>query len=590
MSAQEPPISESSGSMGNEPVPLSPKPPPPPPRATLPPVRPPTSAPLRFIAVEAEAPADSTAPEVSNETQGTPTTRGTQPALGLGAQVPVAVSSRSRWKNEPSRVIIRVRDRAIQDESSGDKDSNRSDLDLEPVRRDMPAWLVSMIIHLLVLLILALLTSPVGQGISRIVLEFGEATDAESVELAEFALDSSDAAIDAEAFDSDAPVNLNMQELFESTANENPMELLEIEIGDGPTVDTSQPMFGGRTGAMKQALLAMFGGDETTVEAVERGLRWLARQQRPNGSWSLVGPYDDGAVSENDIAATAMALLAFLGDGQTHVSGEYTQVVNQGLRWLVKQQNRKGKFTGKGRGDEVAYAQAQAMIAVCEAYGMTKESWLKVPAQLSVDYAAWAQSSKGGWRYQPRFDADLSVTGWYVMGLVSAKSAGLEGTQSPLEGARYYLDAVESYDGAAYGYQQGRAPSAPMTAEGLLCRQYMGWPRTDNAMDEGVSTLLAEAPLQANDMNVYYWYYGTQVMHHFGGSPWERWNAEMKPTLTKMQVKRGNESGSWAPQADDWGRHAGRLYTTCMCLYCLEVYYRHMPLYKDAAKNTAIEG
>ena len=28
-------------------------------------------------------------------------------------------------------------------------------------------------------------------------------------------------------------------------------------------------------------------------------------------------------------------------------------------------------------------------------------------------------------------------------------------------------------------------------------------------------------------------------------------------------------------------RVAGRLYATCMVLYCLEVYYRHMPIYES---------
>ena len=51
--------------------------------------------------------------------------------------------------------------------------------------------------------------------------------------------------------------------------------------------------------------------------------------------------------------------------------------------------------------------------------------------------------------------------------------------------------------------------------------------------------------------------------------------------LAEAQVKSGKESGSWAPQKDSWGLTHGRLYTTCLSIYCLEVYYRHMPLYKS---------
>ena len=88
-----------------------------------------------------------------------------------------------------------------------------------------------------------------------------------------------------------------------------------------------------------------------------------------------------------------------------------------------------------------------------------------------------------------------------------------------------------------------------------------------------------------SDRDVYYWYYATQVLHHYGGSPWRRWNEVMRVELPKAQVKEGREDGSWAPQMDRWGRNSGRLYTTCMSLYCLEVYYRHMPLYRADGKQ-----
>jgi hypothetical protein len=88
-----------------------------------------------------------------------------------------------------------------------------------------------------------------------------------------------------------------------------------------------------------------------------------------------------------------------------------------------------------------------------------------------------------------------------------------------------------------------------------------------------------------SDRDVYYWYYATQVLHHYGGSPWRRWNEVMRVELPKAQVKEGREDGSWAPQMDRWGRNSGRLYTTSISLYCLEVYFRHMPLYHADGKQ-----
>ncbi len=69
-------------------------------------------------------------------------------------------------------------------------------------------------------------------------------------------------------------------------------------------------------------------------------------------------------------------------------------------------------------------------------------------------------------------------------------------------------------------------------------------------------------------------------MHNMEGEPWNKWNKVMRQTLPKYQEKTGKEAGSWNPASDRWGQHGGRLFTTCLCTYMLEVYYRHLPIYK----------
>jgi hypothetical protein len=232
------------------------------------------------------------------------------------------------------------------------------------------------------------------------------------------------------------------------------------------------------------------------------------------------------------------------------------------------------------------YAHGQATIALCELYGMTKDSLVRQTAQRAVDFASEAQSPEGGWRYVPRRDSDLSVTGWFVMALVSAKSAGLRLRGGEFEKAWSYLNSIQHDEGATYGYQALRPPSSSMTAEGLVSRMYMGWALNNPNLALGVETLLEQAPFSYQERNFYYWYYGTQVMHHYGGTAWDRWNYAMRAQLPAAQVKSGKEAGSWAPQGDVWGDNIGRLYTTCMGIYCLEVYYRHMPLYTNPWNKT----
>jgi hypothetical protein len=55
----------------------------------------------------------------------------------------------------------------------------------------------------------------------------------------------------------------------------------------------------------------------------------------------------------------------------------------------------------------------------------------------------------------------------------------------------------------------------------------------------------------------------------------------MNKEVPAAQTREGPESGSWSPAGDRWESFAGRLYTTCLSTYMLEVYYRHLPIYKQ---------
>lgn len=346
------------------------------------------------------------------------------------------------------------------------------------------------------------------------------------------------------------------------------------------------PMFRGRSGPERQQLLEVYGGTPETEKAVEQGLRWLSQQQQADGAWSLNGPYNGIASHENRTAATAMALIAFLGAGYTDRDGDYKQNINSGIRWLVDQQDEQGFFARKEVPHHRAYTQALASIAVAELYAMTGEPTLEQPAQLAIRYAEESQGPDGGWRYSPRSSGDMSVTGWYVMTLQSGLAAGLKLDQPRIEKTMDFLDTVQADGGAGYGYIPTRKATAGMTAEGLLCRQYLGWPRDHEALGRGVARLANEWKFDPQGMDVYYWFHATQVLRHCAGSPWLTWNELMREELPAMQVKSGREAGSWEPKQDRWGKESGgRLFTTCFAIYCLEVYYRHKPLYDEVEGN-----
>lgn len=355
------------------------------------------------------------------------------------------------------------------------------------------------------------------------------------------------------------------------------------------------------------------GGSEATERAVEMGLDFLARHQFPDGHWSLdrtpassVGSADWGPGQMNaDTAGTGLSLLAFLGAGYTHREEKYRTVVRNGIDWLIANQQADGRLFNE-QTDQTLYGRMYghgiATIALCEAYGMTKDPELRGPAQRAVQFILDAQHpTQGGWRYEPRLESDTSVSGWQLMALRSAQMAGLNVPSENLRKVGRWLDLAQAAAGSRYRYnpyaadtpeqRQGRLPNRTMTAEGLLMRMYLGWERDNPALVEGAEFLksnLPEVGTQSQPLrDSYYWYYATQVMFHMQGDHWAAWNGRLRRLLESSQLTEGPLAGSWDPQApiaDRWSQAAGRLYVTTLNLLMLEVYYRHLPLYQTLAE------
>jgi hypothetical protein len=339
---------------------------------------------------------------------------------------------------------------------------------------------------------------------------------------------------------------------------------------------------------VRQHSLELYGGTPASEEAVERGLDWLAAHQSPGGNWSLNNfhanckhPHcpDLGTVT-SDPAGTGVALLPFLGAGHTHQGGKHQKTVARALRWLVEQQRVDGSWLAPGDARPM-YGHGIASIALCEAYGMTGDRKLRGPAQKALDYIIKAQhEATGGWRYQPNQPADTSVVGWQLMALKSGEMAGLSVPPKVFEGVKRWLASVEGNRpvGGQFGYQSP-TPAPAMTAQGLLCLQYLGARRDEPRMRAGTAYLLQHLPRPDGDTS-YYWYHANQVMYHVQGEPWKAWNGKLRDLLVSTQEKQGPVAGSWKP-SDRREQPGGRLYATSLRLLMLEVYYRHLPLYQQ---------
>ncbi len=376
--------------------------------------------------------------------------------------------------------------------------------------------------------------------------------------------------------------------------------------------------FVGRSGSTRVKMLQEGGGNLLSEARVAMGLDFMALHQAQDGHWSLhdfnhsarekprpAGKIrtcncEVGATNRNDIAATAFGLLPFLAGGITHKPSksstkDYSKTVDGAINFLMGKQAKDGAFSGD------MYAHGIATIAMCEAYGLTSDPKLKMSAQRALNFIAYAQDNAGGgWRYAAKQAGDLSVTGWQLMALKSGQMAGLSVPKNTLKLSEKFLDSCETASakgsqmrGGGYAYvpSNGQGESITMTSVGLLCRQYSGVNPRNPALLAGVQKLKAYCTDKLD--NIYYLYYATQVMHHMQGESWNFWNlgaagtgkGGIRDTLISKQdtgntPKHPHQVGSWG------GSPGGRIMATSLSLLCLEVYYRHLPLYRrDLAVN-----
>jgi hypothetical protein len=469
--------------------------------------------------------------------------------------------------------------------------------------KSMPAWLISMLVHVVVLLAMAVISTPTIEKLPVTVITSREAeAERDFEEFDDLAVEDIDMADIPDVPDVTSPTNMSSVEDVKVVANADDFDAapLAVELTDfssqtAPAADMLSTIssiggtaggFGGRADAAK--LAAASGGGADTEQAVDRALKWIAMHQMPDGGWSFdfkQCPSCQGRCShggdegrgQDRCGATAMALLPFLGRGYTHRDGPYKAQIEKGIAFLAAM-TMQGKGKSYGAGGSL-YSQGLAGIALSECYAMTQDTRLAMPTQLALNFIMDAQDPRGGgWRYTPKQAGDTSAVGWQLMALKSGNMAYLQVNPLTIKKAVQFLDSVQMRGGAAYGYTDpGDRPGT--NAVGLLCRMYLGWKKDHPALQEGVLALAKRGP--TNDM--YYTYYATQIMHHMEGDVWQAWNERMKKLLLPSQSKKDHEAGSWHEGVNGGhGAHvAGRLYCTALATMTLEVYYRHLPIYRD---------
>ncbi len=472
-------------------------------------------------------------------------------------------------------------------------------------RQRTPAFLLSMIVHIVLLLLLALLSmrqsgsTSQGFDLTAVAVDRVANETLATLEMATGAADpppspapdtsteppaaaavtaSSSASALAELL-SEKPIKPLPQSAASALA-----QLLDA-TANSPSASFAATGVLGREPQQRRQLALKNGGSIESEQAVESALDWLAAHQQPGGSWSLVhaGGKCNGRCANNgtpdrfDPAATGLSLLAFLGAGYTHREGKHRETVRRGIYYLLQvmeETPQGGSFLYQS--ERGMYNHGIAAFALCEAYQLTEDPELKKAAQQALNFIESAQNYQGGWGYLPKQPGDLTLSGWQIMSLKSGFAAGLDVPSGTIFAIDGFLDTQQTKSTFYFGYgKPGKSPTC--TAIGLLLRLFRGASHTDPLILGGAD-YFSKSGRAGTD--AYFNYYVSLFLFHVGQPFWEDWNLKMREHLIATQSKSGHEMGSWFFE-DAYGREGGRLYTTAMCAMTLEVYYRFSPLYQQ---------
>jgi len=353
---------------------------------------------------------------------------------------------------------------------------------------------------------------------------------------------------------------------------------------------------GSRAQRIRQAI---HSNPRPILDSTESALRWLAEHQEADGHWDCA-KYGGGP---HDVAVTSLALLAFLGNGHTTRLGEHRKVVQRAVYWLEQQQDASGRI-GPHR-----YEAGLSLMAMADAYGMSQirgagDPNLRRIAQRCVDWAVQAQCPAGGFDYTPASSRnDTSVFGWWIMGLKSARVAGLQVPYAAFDKALKYIQAAtlarEDY-GASVSYASTAETAAGvkcgggssrLTAVALTCLQFLGRPRSDAQVAACATQGIRDGLPTAAASDFYRWYYAALGFFQYGlgTQEWQRFSQSLFETLTKTQVQAGTvreNKGSWNYEAEHFGNRWGRVGQTALGALMLEFVYRYDDVHrkKDGAR------
>lgn len=310
--------------------------------------------------------------------------------------------------------------------------------------------------------------------------------------------------------------------------------------------------------------------------SVRKGLEWLARNQRRDGSWVAQG-------DQYPAAMTALAGMALIAEGSTTTQGKYSKQIRGAVDYLVSRSKGNGLIGEPVVDNRYTYGHGFSMLFLSQALGEEEDEdrrkTLVDVLTRAVKFCGQAQTSSGGWGYVSARDGndfdEGSTTITQVQGLRACRNAGIPVPKEVIDRAINYIRICMTPDGGVqYSSKHGGGARPPITAAAISCLFNAG--DYDSDMVPKLMEYCKRNPQLNNPANGgaghwhYAHYYYSQVVYREGGEEWETYRDRAYRKLFTEQA----DDGSWSQG------YVGPVYTTATNLTIMQLEKAYLPIYQ----------
>ncbi len=337
--------------------------------------------------------------------------------------------------------------------------------------------------------------------------------------------------------------------------------------------------------------------------AVDRALAFLADQQQVDGSFP--------SLDQAQPSVTSLCVLAFMAHGHSPGRGAYGDRLNDAVKFIIECQKQNGLIMLVGPdepeinrnlehtvGVAGSYDHAISALTLCELYGMNSGS--KIPGlkeviskalTASLTMQRWPKkldADTGGWRYIKEYgenDSDLSVTGWELMFMRSARNAGFNVPAETINDAVGYIRRTYKEKYRSFNYTTGRGDvrSRGMAGAGILALGHAGFHKSAEAKHAADAVLGYSfevyndtQPFPNRDRYHYSLFMCCQGMYQMGSPYWE----QFFPRTVRAVLAHQQADGSWEAESFQRDRRYGNSYTTALVVLALAAPNQLLPIFQ----------